>query len=188
MQIALELRNGKDKIARFQTEVANGEKEFSKLVNSLSSIIFGSTSEPEIVTIEKIEVKHKNVTKRKAEIKPKKWEPEVINDEVVVPDTIEYKPKVAQKEIMLVAGCECGNTKVFRTLDNVGKTYYCDCGKEYPIENSILINATCHNCSHSAHGFRTLKGMDVSDFLTCKQCEAPIDLRYNEKSKQWNNI
>lgn len=196
MQIALELRNGKEKVARFQTEVENGEKEFSKLVNSLSSIIFGNIEKvkfeeklhPEDTYVEEEKVKEQEVKNIVNDfIRPKKYVPEVISDEVVVHKEME-KPKGIQKEIMLVARCECGNTKVFKTLDNSGRKFKCDCGKEYPIENSIRIVATCPNCGNSSHGFRTLKGMDVSDFLTCKQCGSPIDLKFNEKSKQWNNL
>ena len=59
MQIALELRNGKEKVARFQTEVENGEKEFSKLVNSLSSIIFGNVEKVKFMLMKKKKLQSK---------------------------------------------------------------------------------------------------------------------------------
>lgn len=197
MQIALELRNGKEKVARFQTEVENGEKEFSRLVNSLSSIIFGNIEKvkfeeklysEDTYVDEEEKVKEQEVKNIVNDfIRSKKYVPEVISDEVVLPKELEKHTGV-QKEIMLVAQCECGKRKIFRTLENSGRSFKCECGKEYPIENSIPIVAECPNCGNSSHGFRTLKGMDVSDFLNCKRCGSPIDLKYNEKTNVWGNL
>lgn len=174
MQISLELKDGKQRIARYQCEVKNGNVEFSKLVNAITvaaltvptSIVI--PKEP-IIEVEKIAEEIKKDTVLTSVVKPKKWEPEVISEGVVIHE--EEKQLKKPKEIMLVAKCECGKTKIFKTIDNVGKVFKCDCGKEYPIENSIKMVADCPNCGHSSHGFRTLPGMDVSDFLKCKNCE-----------------
>ena len=188
MQIALELRNGKEKIARFQAEVKEGEKNFHELVNSLNNIIYGDFEVKKFE--EKVAPEEVFIDQAKKELsvsKHKKYVPEVISDEVIVHDEI-LKHSEQQREIMLVAICECGNGKVFKTLENAGKKFRCDCGKEYRIENSIPIEASCPNCGNVSRGFRTLPGMDVSEFLRCKKCESPIDLKYNKKENIWCNL
>lgn len=137
MQISLELKDGKQRVARYQCEVKNGNVEFSKLVNAITVAALAGPTEIVIpkestIEVEKIAEEIKKDTVLTAGVKPHKWEPEVISEEVVIHE--KEKPLKQPKEIMLVAKCECGKTKIFKTMDNVGKVFKCDCGKEYPIE------------------------------------------------------
>lgn len=109
----------------------------------------------------------------------------------VVPDRKPYQPtpKPTGGRKLLMGTCECGEKHFLWIYDN-GQvhTFNCrKCKKEHTADYPKLIKAdiSCPNCNTKSYAY----GNGNSNIeCTCRNCESPIDLVYNEAKKCFRSL
>ena len=82
---------------------------------------------------------------------------------------------------LLLLRCErCGQVRAFYTKNPIARYHCRDCGRTTPLGNLIPAYVRCGKCG-SRYKYRSNIDTGESVSISCLQCSAPIDLKFNKK-------